>query len=145
MPHPYKSQLLLNLAQFYDAPAWRSLTWFDKGRDEILFILPFDSDVQKVYQDLLITLNLLPDILHSAERCVISFCHPDGSAYCSRLINPVAQDQINLALIGYTPGRTITLKDLLIEAETENPALVFSKIDLETDLKDLQNVQLKAF
>lgn len=145
MPHPYKSQLLLNLTQFYDAPNWRSRTLFDKGRDEIVFVLPFEADVQKIYQDLLITLDLLPDILHNAERCVISFCYPDGSAYCSKLINPVAQDQINLALIGYTPGRTITIKDLYTEARTESLSMAPSAMDLKIELKDLQHGQLKAF
>lgn len=56
MPHPYKSQLLLNLTQFYNEPEWRSLTWFNKGRDEMHFVLPYALDVKKVYQDLLITL-----------------------------------------------------------------------------------------
>lgn len=112
MLHAYKLQLLLNLTQFYDEPSWRTLTWFEKGRDELLFVLPVGTKVKPTYDRLYQTLDKLPDINYPAERTVISFCYTDGSGYCSRLINPNKQDEINLALIGYTPSRSISKADL---------------------------------
>jgi len=113
MLHAYKLQLLLNLTQFYDEPTWRTLTWFEKGRDELLFVLPLTAKVKPIYDRLYHTLDKLPDINYPAERAVISFCYTDGSGYCSRLINPSNQDEINLALIGYFPPRSISTADLL--------------------------------
>ncbi|MES2454804.1 MAG: DUF4260 family protein [Bacteroidota bacterium] len=42
----------------------------------------------------------------------ISFCHPDGSGYCSRVINPSKQVEIHLAPLGQLPSRSITLAEL---------------------------------
>ncbi len=112
MKHPYKSQLLLNLKAHYHDPSWRSLTYFDSSREEILFVLPKTENIQEVFNGLYETLAMLPEIEHPRERVVISFCHPNGEAYCSRLINPSTQDEINLALIGYRPQRQIRPEEL---------------------------------
>ena len=112
MQHPYKSQLLSNLKVYYHHRNWRTLTYFNTKRDEILFILPAEEDIKKIFEGLYTALNSLPEIDFPSERVVISFCHEDGNNYCSKLINPNKQDEINLALIGYRPERKIQLEEL---------------------------------
>lgn len=112
MKHPYKSQLLLNLSSIYDNQNWRTITFFESSRDEILFVLPEDEDIKSIFEDLLNVLISLPDIDHPNERVVISFCHKNGNSYCSKIINPNTQDEINLALIGYSPKRKIRIAEL---------------------------------
>ncbi|MES2826656.1 MAG: hypothetical protein V4687_00800 [Bacteroidota bacterium] len=112
MPNAYKLQLLLNLKQHYDEPLWRTLTYFQNGRDELLFVVPADQDTKKLSEDLFKVLDKLPDIHLPPERTLISFCHADGNGYYSKLINPIKQDKINLALIGYLPERKITIEEL---------------------------------
>ena len=112
MEHPYKSQLLINLKEHYANRNWRSISYFDSKRDEILFVLPENSDVREAYNELYNVLAALPEIDHPKERVVISFCHENGQSYCSRLINPSTQDEINLALIGYLPKRKIKPEEL---------------------------------
>ncbi|WP_214227751.1 hypothetical protein [Pedobacter sp. B4-66] len=112
MNHPYKSELLVNLKAHYHDRGWRSITYFDAKRDEILFVLPETDDVTKVLNNLYAVLGTLPEINHPKERVVISFCYENGDSYCSRLINPNKQDEINLALIGYRPERKIRPEEL---------------------------------
>lgn len=112
MKHPYKSQLLLNLSSIYDNQNWRTITFFESSRDEILFVLPEDEDIQFIFENLLDVLISLPDIDHPNERVVISFCYKNGNSYCSKIINPNTQDEINLALIGYSPKRKIRIAEL---------------------------------
>jgi len=112
MQHPYKSQLLFNLKAHYNDRNWRTLTYFSTKREEILFILPAEEDIKNIFEELYPVLNTLPEIDFPIERVVISFCHEDGNNYCSKLINPNKQDEINLALIGYTPERKIQLEEL---------------------------------
>lgn len=113
MTHPYKSQLLLNLKTYYQNPNWRTLNYFKPGRDEILFILPQTENIKNVYDTLYGVLASLPEIDYPSERVVISFCYETGDNYCSHLINPSTQDEINLALIGYRPERKIRPEELL--------------------------------
>jgi hypothetical protein len=112
MKHPYKSQLLFNLSTIYDNQNWRTITYFESSRDEILFVLPEDEDIKFIFGDLLNVLISLPEIDHPNERVVISFCYTNGSSYCSKIINPNTQDEINLALIGYSPKREIRITEL---------------------------------
>lgn len=112
MKHPYKSQLLLNLKVHYHDRSWRSITYFDSKRDEILFVLPKTEDLQAAFNGLYESLAALPEIDHPKERVVISFCYDNGEGYCSRLINPSTQDEINLALIGYRPQRKVRPEEL---------------------------------
>ncbi|HWW43057.1 hypothetical protein [Pedobacter sp.] len=112
MKHLYKSQLQLNLKQFYANRNWRSISYFDSKRDEILFVLPETDDIREVFNGLYSVLSALPEIDYPKERTVISFCYEDGTSYCSRLINPNTQDEINLALIGYRPERRIKPEEL---------------------------------
>lgn len=112
MKHPYKAQLLLNLKAYYQEETWRTITFFDGRRDEILFVLPLKEEVNKAYNNLLDVLTNLPEINHPRERTVISFCDENGDAYCSKLINPNTQDKINLALIGYRPLHKIKPEEL---------------------------------
>jgi hypothetical protein len=113
MTHQYKSQLLSNLKTYYKDRNWRILTYFNDKREEILFILPTTENIKMAYDQLYTVLASLPEIDSPIERVVISFCHDDGNNYCSKLINPTTQDEINLALIGYTPERKIQLDELL--------------------------------
>lgn len=106
MKHHYKKQLQKNLEAHYSQENWIVKSNF--GRDEILFILPKHEDIKTVYANLYHELSFLPDIDHPRERVLISFCHPDGAGYCSRLINPSKQDQIHLALLGQLPSRSIS-------------------------------------
>ncbi|MNR25403.1 hypothetical protein D3C85_1425530 [compost metagenome] len=108
MKHPYKTQLQRNLQTHYSQENWIIKSNFDRGRDEILFILPEHEDIKTIYTNLYNELSILPDIDHPRERVLISFCHPDGSQYCSKLINPNKQDEINLALLGQLPTRSIS-------------------------------------
>ena len=96
----------------YQEDSWRTITFFDGRRDEILFVLPIKEDISIVYDNLLKVLSSLPEINHPRERAVISFCDKNGEAYCSRLINPSTQDEINLALIGYRPQRKVRPEEL---------------------------------
>ncbi|TDQ11789.1 hypothetical protein [Pedobacter metabolipauper] len=112
MKHPYKSQLLLNLKAHYRDPSWRTVTFFDSSRDEILFIVPDGENIKTVFKNLFNILDGLPEIEHPSERVVISFCYKNGEGYCSELINPNNQDEINLALIGYRPERRIRLEEI---------------------------------
>ncbi|TKC08971.1 hypothetical protein [Pedobacter frigoris] len=112
MKHPYKSQLLLNLKLHYDDPSWRTITFFEAPKEEILFVLPDEENIIAVFKNLLSVLETLPDIDHPSERVVISFCYRTGEGYCSQLINPNSQDEINLALIGYQPQRKIRAEEL---------------------------------
>ena len=112
MKHPYKAQLLLNLEAHYQQK-WRTITFFDGRRDEILFVLPINEDLNNIYNNLLEVLSILPEINHPRERTVISFCDENGNAYCSRMINPNTQDKINLALIGYHPQRKVSPEELM--------------------------------
>ena len=116
MKHPYKSQLLLNLKVHYHDRSWRSITYFDSKRDEILFVLSKKEDLQAVFnyvqECIYESLAALPEIDHPKERVVISFCYDNGEGYCSRLINPNTQDEINLALIGYRPQRKVKPEEL---------------------------------
>jgi len=112
MKHPYKAQLLSNLKSYYLDRNWRTLTYFNTKREEILFILPNKEDIKIIFDELYTVLNSLPEIDYASERVVISFCHEDGTNYCSKLINPNKQDEINLALIGYRPERKIQLEEL---------------------------------
>jgi hypothetical protein len=112
MKHPYKAQLLLNLKAHYQEQSWRTITFFDGRRDEILFVLPIKEDIKSVFDNLLAVLTTLPEIDHPSERTVISFSDENGNGYCSRLINPNTQDEINLALIGYRPQRKVRPEEL---------------------------------
>ncbi|WP_158796171.1 hypothetical protein [Pedobacter sp. L105] len=112
MKHPYKAQLLLNLKAYYHERNWRTLTYFTPKREEILFILPEEEDIKSAFEGLYDVLGSLPEIDFPIERVVISFCHESGNNYCSRLINPSTQDEINLALIGYRPERKIQPEEL---------------------------------
>lgn len=108
MKHHYKAELQRNLETHYSQGNWIVKSNFDRGKDEILFILPPYEDIKKIYANLYTELSVLPDIDHPRERVFISFCHPDGSGYCSRLINPSKQDEIHLALLGQLPSRFIS-------------------------------------
>jgi hypothetical protein len=112
MKHAYKTQLQRNLETHYDQHTWMVKSNFERGRDEILFILPKHEDIKSVYANLYKELSLLPDIDLPSERVLISFCHPDGSEYCSRLINPTKQDEINLALLGQLPARPVSASEI---------------------------------
>lgn len=112
MKHPYKAQLLLNLKMHYHEQHYRTVTFFDGRRDEILFVVPVKDDISSVYEHLPEVLSGLPEINHPRERTVISFCDENGDAYCSHLINPNTQDEINLALIGYRPQRKVRPEEL---------------------------------
>lgn len=112
MNHPYKSELLQNLKAHYLGRNWRSIKYFDTKRDEILFVLPQTDDISQALGNLYAVLETLPEIEHPKERVVISFCYENGDSYCSRLINPNKQDEINLALIGYRPERKIRPEEL---------------------------------
>lgn len=112
MKHPYKSQLLLNLKVHYHDRVWRSTTYFESNRDEILFVLPKTDDISSIFNGLYDVLAALPEIDHPKERVVISFCYDNGEKYCSRLINPTTQDEINLALIGYRPERKVRPEEI---------------------------------
>lgn len=96
----------------YRVQSWRTITFFDGRRDEILFVLPIKEDISIAYDNLLEVLSNLPEIDHPRERTVISFCDKNGDGYCSRLINPNTQDEINLALIGYRPQRKVRPEEL---------------------------------
>ena len=113
MKHQYKSQLLFNLKLYYHDRNWLTLTYFNDKRQEILFVLPEEEDIKSIFNELYSVLSALPDISFPSERVVISFCHESGSNYCSQLINPSKQDEINLALIGYSPERKINPEELL--------------------------------
>jgi len=112
MKHPYKAQLLLNLKSYYRDRNWRTLTYFTSKRQEILFVLPEEEDIKSVFEGLYGVLASLPEIESTSERVVISFCDESGNNYCSQLINPSTQDEINLALIGYRPERKIHPEEL---------------------------------
>lgn len=112
MKHPYKTRLLSNLKVYYHDRNWRTLTYFTPKREEILFILPEKEDIKSIFDGLYGVLASLPEIDYPSERVVISFCDESGNNYCSRLINPNTQDEINLALIGYTPERKIHPEEL---------------------------------
>jgi len=112
MTHPYKSQLLINLKAHYCDPNWRTVTFFNDPREEVLFVLPHTEDIGPVFKNLFEVLKSLPEINYPRERVVISFCYQNGSDYCSQLTNPNNQDEINLALIGYRPQRKIRLEEL---------------------------------
>lgn len=112
MKHAYKAQLLLNLKLYYRERNWRTLSYFSTKRQEILFVLPEDENIKTVFDNLYTVLAALPDIDCPSERVVISFCHESGNNYCSQLINPSTQDEINLALIGYRPERKIHPEEL---------------------------------
>ncbi len=101
--HFYKSTLLGNLTRHYDRPDWRTVTFFKPPREEILFVVPAHENIERIINDLFTVLEKLPEIDHPRERVVIGFCYEDGSGYKTKLINPSKQDEINLALIGYTP------------------------------------------
>lgn len=96
----------------YGEDSYRTITFFDGRRDEILFVLPTKEDISIHYENLLNVLSSLPEINHPRERTVISFCDKNGDGYCSRLINPNKQDEINLALIGYRPQRKVRPEEL---------------------------------
>lgn len=96
----------------YGEQSYRTITFFDGRRDEILFVLPTKEVISSYYNNLLEVLSNLPEINHPRERTVISFCDENGEAYCSRLINPNTQDEINLALIGYRPQRKVRPEEL---------------------------------
>lgn len=108
MKHPYKTQLQKNLQTHYNQTNWIVKSNFKRGKDEILFILPEHENIKTIYANLYTDLSILPDIDHPSERVLISFCHPNGSEYCSKLINPNQQDEINLALLGQLPKRSIS-------------------------------------
>ena len=112
MNHPYKAQLLLNLKLYYHDRNWRTLTYFNSKRQEILFVLPENEDIKNIFDGLYGVLASLPEIEGTSERVVISFCYESGNNYCSHLINPNTQDEINLALIGYRPERKIHPEEL---------------------------------
>jgi len=112
MRHAFKTKLQQNLEAYYLQKDWILKSNFDKGRDEILVIVPKEENLRALHDSLYDVLCLLPDIAHSPERVVISFCHPDGSGYCSRVINPSKQDEIHLALLGQLPSRNITPTEL---------------------------------
>ncbi|SMD10434.1 hypothetical protein [Pedobacter nyackensis] len=122
MKHPYKIQLQKNLQTHYNQTNWVVKNNFERGRDEILFILPKHEDIKMVYANLYAELSTLPDIDHPSERVLISFCYPDGSQYCSRVINPNKQDEIHLALLGQLPKRSIS--DLLLDLNETGVSIV---------------------
>ncbi|MES2454799.1 MAG: hypothetical protein V4594_04635 [Bacteroidota bacterium] len=115
MKRAYKIQLQHNLKALYCKADWSIKSNFENGRDEILLILPDGEQIATFHASLYDDLSLLPEIDHPRERVLISFCHQDGSGYCSRVINPSTQDEIHLALLGQLPSRKITggeLQDL---------------------------------
>lgn len=112
MNHPYKSQLLLNLKSYYHDRNWRTLTYFNAKRQEILFVVSEQEDIKSIFDGLYGVLASLPEIDSPSERVVISFCYENGNNYCSHLINPSTQDEINHALIGYRPERKIHPEEL---------------------------------
>lgn len=112
MTHPYKSQLLLNLKAHYNDRNWRIISYFTNKREEILFVIPETENIKAIFEGLYPVLAALPEIDFPSERVVISFCYPTGTHYCSQLINPSKQDEINLALIGYRPERKIHPREL---------------------------------
>lgn len=112
MKHAYKTQLQKNLELHYKHENWIVKSNFERGRDEILIIIPKYEDIKSAYTNLYAELSLLPDIGYPSERVLISFCHPDGSEYCSRLINPNKQDEINLALLGQLPTRPVSESEI---------------------------------
>lgn len=112
MKHAYKTQLQSNLQAQYSKKDWIVKSNFENGRDEILFVLPNDENIGKLHANLYEELSALPEIGHPSERVLISFCHVDGSGYCSQLINPNKQDQINMALLGKLPTRRISETEL---------------------------------
>ena len=112
MKHHYKTQLKGNLENCYLRNGWIIRTNFEKGKDEILFIIPKSEEIKPLYDNLYDTLHMLPDIDQPRERVVISYCYPDGTGYCSRVINPNSQDEIHMALLGQLPSRRITEAEL---------------------------------
>ncbi|HKG05539.1 MAG TPA: hypothetical protein VKB19_03735 [Pedobacter sp.] len=106
--HPYKTQLQQNLQRHYDNKDWLIKSNFKDGKDEILLIIPLAEQIAPLFENLFSVLSLLPEIEHVPERTLISFCHLDGSGYCSKLINPNTQDQIHLALLGKLPERMLS-------------------------------------
>lgn len=101
-----------NLKHYFDKDDWLFRGMFDNGRDEILLIIPYEMNIQAIFESLYAVLAVLPDITYSPERAFIGFCYPDGSGYCSRLINPNKQDEIHLALLGQLPSRRISEAEL---------------------------------
>lgn len=114
MTHAYKTQLKKNLEHCYLKTDWVLRANFDKGKDELLFIIPKSEEIKPLYDNIYDTLLQLPEIEHPSERVIISFCHSDGTGYCSRVINPNSQDEIHMALLGQLPSRRMT------EAELQN-------------------------
>lgn len=112
MPHAYKTQLQLNLAQHYNRKDWLIKSNFAKRKDEILIIIPNSEDIKTIQNDLYTLLTSLPEIPYPGERTLISFCYPDGTGYCSKLINPNTQDEINLALLGQLPKRVLSTEEI---------------------------------
>lgn len=112
MLHPYKTELLNNLEKHFNEETWHIKGNFDGGKDEILLIVPTHIDLAPIYTNLYTILSMLPEINQAPERTLISLCHPDGSGYCSRLINPNTQDEIHQALLGQLPSRRITSQEL---------------------------------
>ncbi len=111
MQHAYKITLKQNLVNHYNAGDWIVKSDFRKGKDEILFIIPNSIVIETIYDRLFEDLATLPEIDHPSERVVISFCHPDGDSYCSRVINPSVQDEINMALLGRLPKRQLPFEE----------------------------------
>lgn len=112
MLHPYKTELLNNLKKHFNAYNWHIKGNFENGKDEILLIVPPHTDLAPIHDDLYNSLSALPEIDFQPERTLISLCHPDGSGYCSMLINPNTQDEIHQALLGQLPTRRITNEEL---------------------------------
>lgn len=110
MKHAYKTQLKNNLQQYYAKSSWIIRSNFSD--DEILFIVPKEEDIRPHFDNLYPSLQHLPEIEHPNERVVIGFCHPDGSAYCFKVINPSSQDEIHMALLGQLPSRRISQAEL---------------------------------
>ena len=116
MTHDYKTQLKSNMELYYLKKNWSIRANFEHGKNEILFIIPKSKDIAPLYNNLYQELLQLPEIEHPSERVMISFCHSDGTGYCSKVINPSSQDEIHMALLGQLPSRRIT------EAELQNLA-----------------------
>ena len=112
MKHPYKTQLMLNLKAVYKDLPSRVISYFDGKKDEILFVMDGQLAVREAYDNVLAILSKLPEIDHPRERTVIGFCDKSGAHYCSHLINPNIQDEINLALIGYRSQRKVRPEEL---------------------------------
>jgi len=101
-----------NLQVIYEPQLIRVVTFFEGNRDEILFFMDDQKSIAEAYKNLFSTLSMLPEIDFPRERTVIGFCDTNGEHYCSHLINPTSQDEINLALIGYRPERKIRPDEL---------------------------------